>query len=62
MLEWDIYVEVVSIPGATGAQESDLELDKQQPGGTHVLSAPCGSLVQFTIPTREKYKIDKRKV
>ena len=53
---------MVSIPGATGAQESDLELDKQQPGGTHVLSAPCGSLVQFTIPTREKYKIDKRKV
>ena len=37
IVEWDIYVEVVSIPGATGAKESDLDLDKQQPGGKHVL-------------------------
>ena len=37
MVEWDIYVEVVSIPGATGAQESDCDLDKQQPGGSRVL-------------------------
>ena len=36
-VEWDIYVEVVSIPSATAAQESDLNLDKQQLGGKLVL-------------------------
>ena len=48
---------MVSIPGATGAQESDSDLDKQQPGGKHVLLPAVYTLPPrgLTISTRGKY-------